>query len=113
MQDRLGLRGRGARRVHPNAMRLAVRSHAAFPEGGSGSWGISWAVLLVGKNLAHSEQVMQKTGHFPYRLANSLIDTGLTNGLHKALLSMPAPSSVERLRRVCSVGTAVLPSNVP
>jgi len=46
---------------------------------------IRWAPAPARQNRAHSEQPSQKTGHFPYRFANSLLNAVLPKGLRKAV----------------------------
>jgi len=46
---------------------------------------IDWASSPAGQNRADSEQAPQKSWHIPYRLANPLLNTGLLNGLLKAV----------------------------
>jgi hypothetical protein len=46
---------------------------------------IDWVSSPAGQNRADSEQAPQKSWHIPYRLANPLLNTGLLNGLLKAV----------------------------
>jgi len=46
---------------------------------------IRWAPAPDRQNRAYSEQPSQKTGHFPYRFANSLLNAVLLKCLRKAV----------------------------
>ena len=51
---------------------------------------IRWEFSPARQNRAHSEQPSQKTGPFPYRLANSLLNAVLPKYLHRAAFATDA-----------------------
>ena len=49
-----------------------------------------WVSRPGGQNRAHSEQPLKKTGYFPYRSANSLLNTVFPKDLRRTTLNTGA-----------------------